>query len=85
VPGLLVPALSFMTKRERQLTCALKVAVQTLAFYGCPETYYAVAIAFDPPCGGFDKDFSYIAEYQRDMPGKLARKAIARVAKIIEV
>jgi hypothetical protein len=49
-----------------------------LAFYADPETYHAVAFMFDPPCGGFDQDFSEVdhPHYRRHMPGKTARDAL---------
>lgn len=51
-----------------------------LEFYGNPETYHAVAFFFDSPTGGFDRDFDDDHGddfYDRPMPGKLAREALA--------
>jgi hypothetical protein len=55
---------------------------EALAFYADPDTYFAVAFAFDLPCGGFVADFSEdekTVEYNRPMPGKSAREALANV------
>lgn len=54
--------------------------VKALKFYADPATYHAVGFWFDPPCGGFDEDFSADHGdefYQREMPGKTAREALA--------
>lgn len=60
------------------------VLLEALAFYGDPETYFAVALMCDPPCGEISEDFD---ETYKDMPdfathmdgprlGARARKAI---------
>ena len=59
-----------------------QTVVEALEFYADPETYHACAFLFDPPCGGFDDDFGDLKEhghpdYDRPMPGKCARKALA--------
>lgn len=51
---------------------------EALEFYAEPETYHGVAFMLDPPGGGWAEDFDYDAEYERDMPGKLARAALTR-------
>lgn len=53
--------------------------IEALSWYADPEFYHAVGFWFDPPCGGFDEDFSSDHGnefYKRDMPGKLARKTL---------
>ena len=50
--------------------------VSALNVYADPSFYHACVIMFDPPTGGFDEDFSFDAEYGRDMPGKLARETL---------
>lgn len=50
--------------------------VSALAFYAEPNTYFATAFMFDRPAGAFEEDFSYDEEYQRPMPGKLARQVL---------
>ena len=56
---------------------------EALSFYADPDTYAAITFIGDPPCGEFEDDFSYIevsssgTPYQREMPGKRARAAIA--------
>ena len=53
-----------------------------LEFYANPETYHACAFLFDPPTGGFDKDFDDGHNgYDRPMPGKAAREALASMSK----
>lgn len=57
---------------------ALRTAVEALGFYADPESYFAVAIAGDPPCG----DFAYDFDEQHSRPdmgprhGKLARETL---------
>lgn len=53
---------------------------EALSFYADPGTYHAVSFMFDPPCGGFQDDFSddhgdYVYEGRRK-PGKLARQVL---------
>jgi hypothetical protein len=53
-----------------------------LGFYANPETYHAIAMLGDRPCGEFADDFSedeWTKEsgYDRPMPGKIARAALA--------
>lgn len=47
-----------------------------LYVYAAPGFYHACEFRFDRPTGGFDEDFDYSEEYERDMPGKLARAAL---------
>lgn len=54
--------------------------IDALEFYADPETYHALAIWADPPCGDFMEDFSEDHGdpfYNRPMPGKTARAALA--------
>lgn len=69
-------AVELLIKREAELRAAHDRLWLALAFYADPETYHACAFAFDPPCGEFSNDFSYDADYDRDMPGKLARETL---------
>jgi len=59
--------------------------VEGLAFYANPGNYHAVAFMFDPPCGGFaddfDEDHGETLLYNRPMPGKRAREALAKARK----
>jgi hypothetical protein len=55
-----------------------------LAMYANPESYHAIAFAVDRPAGEFADDFEEDhghSFYNRPMPGKLARQAMAEVAK----
>jgi len=57
---------------------ALSIAIDALRMYADPEFYHAITIIGDRPTGGFDEDVSRVkdSDYDRPMPGKLARKAI---------
>jgi hypothetical protein len=55
---------------------------EALEFYADPETYHAIAILGDRPCGEFADDMSVDfwtknCGYDRPMPGKRAREALA--------
>lgn len=47
-----------------------------LSVYADPSFYHACVFMFDRPTGGFDEDFDFDAEYDRPMPGKLAREVL---------
>lgn len=70
---------------EQQLATARAEAValrEALEFYADPETYHACTFLFDSPTGGFDEDLDEDhghGRYDRPMPGKLARQALAAV------
>lgn len=51
---------------------------EALAFYADPDSYFAMVIMADPPCGEFSEDFSedHSGDYDRPMPGKRARAAL---------
>lgn len=51
---------------------------RALAFYANPDTYHAIGMLPDPPCGEFMDDFSPVpwSDYNRWMPGKRARLAL---------
>ena len=51
--------------------------VSTLSIYADPSFYHACSFEFDPPTGGFDQDFTFDAEYDRNMPGRAARECLA--------
>ena len=50
---------------------------EALEIYANPDFYFACSFFFDRPTGGFDEDFDYDEQYERDMPGKIARAALA--------
>ncbi len=54
--------------------------IRTVIFYGNPSTYHACAFIFDPPTGGFDRDFSKTDMYEDEKPGKMARDTFHRYA-----
>lgn len=52
---------------------------EALAFYADPDTYCAIGIFPDPPCGEFINDMSEVHPdygYNRPMPGARARRAL---------
>ena len=55
--------------------------VEALLFYADPDNYFAIAFAADPPCGEFVDDFEYSEKYEREMPGKRARKVLLEFAE----
>ncbi len=66
---------------------ALLVAVEALALYAEPESYHAISLLVDRPCGWFAEDRSLIRGhpfYKRSMHGAAARRALRSVAKIIK-
>lgn len=75
-----------MAKRDKEIErykLALGIAVDALMMYADPESYHAVAFAFDRPCGDFADDFSRTTHphYDRAMPGKTARMAMRKLEK----
>jgi hypothetical protein len=65
-----------------QLRARIEALEAALRFYANPETYHAIAMLGDRPCGEFADDFSedeWTKEsgYHRPMPGKIARAALA--------
>ena len=66
-----------VVKREQE---KMQTLIDALAFYADPATYHALAIWADPPCGDFVNDYSEDHGddfYDRPMPGKTAREALA--------
>lgn len=57
----------------------LKEALDILAFYADPKTYFAIGIISDMPCGDFIDDFSR-TELGRK-PGKKAREFFIKINK----
>lgn len=51
---------------------------EALMFYADPENYHAIKFIGDPPCGSFIDDFSEVNNYNRPMPGKLARETLTK-------
>ena len=50
---------------------------EALEFYADPNTYFAIGIFPDPPCGEFNEDFDDTEELGW-RPGKRARAALAK-------
>jgi hypothetical protein len=69
-----------MVRRHDQ---ALILAIETLGLYANPTSYHAVAFIADRPAGWFADDFSHDKNYGRWMPGKQARKTLARIQKLV--
>lgn len=70
-----------IAKYER-LCCLLVGALQ---MYADPGFYHAITIIGDRPTGGFDDDVSRVksSDYNRPMPGKLARKALRDAERLV--
>jgi hypothetical protein len=69
-----------MTDREK-----IQKLKDALHFYADPDSYFAIGFLADRPCGGFMDDFCDkhgIGQYDRPMPGKLARKTLLEIEKI---
>jgi len=69
-------------EREQAAHARIEALEAALEFYANPETYHAIAMLGDRPCGEFADDFSedeWTKEsgYDRPMPGKIARAALA--------
>ena len=64
---------------------ALRVAVETLALYANPESYHAIWLVCDHPCGWFEEDVSKTdhPHYSRKMHGAAAREALAKIQKLM--
>jgi len=59
-----------------------------LEFYADPETYFALMIVADPPCGDFANDFTDVwwepAQDHKPMPGARAREALAEPVPTVQ-
>lgn len=55
--------------------------VETIQLYADPGFYHGCGFVFDRPTGGFDEDFSYDENYQRPVPGKLARQTLENISQ----
>lgn len=62
---------------------ALILAIETLALYANPTSYHAIVFLADRPAGWFADDVSHDKQYGRRMPGKEARKTLARIQKLV--
>jgi len=72
-----------VSPREKRLDRALQAAIRALAFYMNPDTYWAIGFLQDGPSGDFMKDFERVDGAMR--PGKRARAAYKKIAKILQV
>ena len=56
----------------------IKKLQEALLFYADPNSYFAIGFFPDSPCGKFIDDFDHVShwEYDRPMPGKLAREIL---------
>ena len=62
---------------------ALILAIETLGLYAAPHSYHAISFLADRPSGWFADDFSHSPAYRRRMPGRAARRAIAKIQRLI--
>ena len=67
-----------LTADNERLTAERDELKAALEFYADPETYFALCMMADPPCGDFIRDFSVVegAYTDRPMPGTRARAAL---------
>jgi hypothetical protein len=72
-------------RAERRHDRALILAIETLALYANPESYHAIAMIYERPCGWFEGDVSKTdhPHYAREMHGDAARKALAKIQKLV--
>jgi len=61
-----------------QLEAKCEKLAEGLCFYADPDSYFAISILTDPPCGGFAEDTSEVDSYDREMPGRIARETLKR-------
>lgn len=69
-----------MTDQEK-----IKELSDALWFYADPDTYFAIGFLPDSPCGEFMDDFDDehgFNQYDRPMPGKLARKVLRKMNEL---
>lgn len=62
------------TKERDEAHAEIRRLRRALAYYANPETYFAIAMIEDPPCGDFLDDVS--ETHLGDKPGKRAREAL---------
>lgn len=67
-----------------------EIALEALAFYADPETYFATSIFSDPPCGEIVHDYSneepglegLWANSRGPKPGMRARRALVELGEL---
>lgn len=72
--------------RVERLQQELNDAVPVIKFYASHETWWAVALMFDPPCGEIMEDFDIDESdpHQTPRPGKRARDVLRKYAALAE-
>jgi len=65
-------------KESKDFDVALMELMQTLLFYGSPDTYFAVSLVPDSPCGDIMNDLD-----ETGKPGKLARETLEKVCEAL--
>ena len=67
-----------ISSKIKELEEENKKLKNALAFYASPETYFAIGIWPDPPCGDFVDDFGEVSDIDGDWykPGALARHVL---------
>lgn len=82
----IVPGINFKMKPPNEkYKKTLIFALEALTHYADPQSYHAILIAGDPPCGWFDSDKDYNKAYKRPIHGKLARQTIKKINKILNL
>jgi hypothetical protein len=70
----------------KQLKTDNEVLIEALEFYADPESYWAIMIIGDQPCGEFAEDISDDYEHPAIIgprPGKTARTALNSIKRIV--
>ena len=71
-----VSAYYHIQRQNIQMRRENKIMKSALEFYANPDTYFAIMIMGDPPCGAFIDDFSKCYNNVQQRPGKRARAAL---------
>lgn len=69
-----------------ELEDCLAIALESLAMYADPDTYFGITFIPDPPCGNFVYDFDLVEDpdYDRPVAGKDAREAFEKIKGIFD-
>lgn len=69
-----------------ELEDCLAIALESLAMYADPDTYFGIAFIPDPPAGNFIYDFDLVenSDYDRPVAGKDAREAFEKIKGIFD-
>ena len=69
--------------KQDKRDAALVLAIRALTLYADPKSYHAMFFAADRPAGWFAGDFGPCKQYGRRVPGKEARRVLARIQNLL--